>query len=299
MIARALIVLVLLAATARADDKVALLPLDAAAKLDVYGQVVASEIAQALIAGKIDVVVVLPKMGVPDEAKLIVDGKLAAGKGGAIELSIRVRDPKAVVIVQQFHATAASLETLAKTTRDLSAKVLPVVRDTLVEMTTKPIEPVKPPVITPVEPPAKPQARPLLVGIMTKSSSSDAEKLRAALVDHVPGWVTAAQRLPSVIEAGMLDAKTATKTVSGSTADRAIALEILSYSLWGDDVPMGKARVRVRIADAGQILFERVVVTDTIVGDKAMSTDAFAERVALEVLAILRPHVKKTVPAWR
>ena len=68
MIARVLLLLVLLAPLARADDKVALLPLDAAAKLEVYGQVVASEIAQALIAGKIDVVVVLPKMAVPVEA---------------------------------------------------------------------------------------------------------------------------------------------------------------------------------------------------------------------------------------
>jgi hypothetical protein len=157
--------------------------------------------------------------------------------------------------------------------------------------------PVRPPVVTPVVPQPRSQDRPLLVGVMTKSA--DADKLRAALVETVPGWVTAAQRVPSIIEAGMLDAKTAPKTVAGSNADRAIALEILSYSLWGDSVPMGKARVRVRVADAGQILFERIVVTDTIVGDKAMSTDAFAARVAAEVLAILRPHIKKTVPGWR
>jgi hypothetical protein len=302
MIARVLVLLVLLASTVRADDKVALLPLDAAAKLEVYGQVVASEIAKALVAGKIDVVVVLPKMAVPDEAKLIVDGKISAGKGGAIELWIRVRDPKAVGMVKDFPATASSLETLEKTTKDLAGKVLPVLRDKLeelakLEQAKTPVDPIK---VTPTPPPVPKLAptRQLLVGIMSKSSSADAEKFRAALVDRVPGWVTSAQRVPSVIEAGMLDAKAAPKTVAASTADRAIAFEVLGYSLWGDSVPMGKARVRVRVADAGQVLFERVVVTDTIVGDKGMSTDAFAGRVAAEVLSILRPHVRKAVPAW-
>ena len=299
MIARILITVCLLAATARADDKVALLPLDAPAKLEVYGQVVASEIAQALIAGKIDVVVVLPKMAVPDEAKLIVDGKISAGKGTAIDLSIRVREPKVIKPVVELKRTAASLETLDKTTRELADEVLPALRDKLAAI-TKASEPVIKPVITPVRPvePQREALRPILVGVMSKSSSANADKLRIALVETMPSWVARAQRVSSTIEAGMLDAKTATKTVAGSNTDRAIAFEVLGYSLWGDTVPMGRARVRVRIADAGQILFERVVVTDTIVGDKGMSTDAFALRVANDVLAILRPHVRRTVPGW-
>ena len=299
MIARLVITLCLLATAASADDKVALLPLDASAKVEVYGQVVASEIAQALIAAKVDVVVVLPKMAVPDEAKLIVDGKISAGKGGAIDLYIRVREPKVIKPVGEYRRTAASLETLDKTTREISDELLPALREKLAaiakanEPVIKPVAPVRPPV--PVEQP-RPALRPILVGVMAKSADDD--KLRAALVEIAPGWVARASRAASTIEAGMLDAKTATKTVAGSNADRAIAFEVLGYSLWGDTVPMGRARVRVRIADAGQILFERVVVTDTIVGDKGMSTDAFALRVAADVLSILRPHVRKAVPGW-
>lgn len=299
MIARIVITLCLLASVARAD-KVALLPLDASAKVEVYGQVVASEIAQALIAAKVDVVVVLPKMAVPDEAKLIVDGKISAGKGGAIELYIRVREPKVIKPVGEYRRTSPSLETLPKTTREIFDELLPALREKLAEI-AKASEPVIKPAITPVRPvePPKPAAlRPILVGVMAKSSSENADKLRLALVETTPGWVARAARAASTIEAGMLDAKTATKTVAGSNADRAIAFEVLGYSLWGDTVPMGRARVRVRIADAGQILFERVVVTDTIVGDKGMSTDAFAQRVAADVLSILRPHVRKAVPGW-
>jgi len=296
---RALLLIVVFASTARADDgKVALLPLDAASKLEVYGQVVASEIAQALIAGKIDVVVVLPKMAVPEQAKLIVDGKIAAGKGGAIELSIRVRDPKSGAVAQQFQATAASLETLDKTTKELAEKVLPVLRDKLEQLSTKPgVEPAKPPA-QPIAPRTMP-ARPVLVGVGTRSMARATQAFRTALADAVPGWVSEAHRAASIVEPNMLDAKTATKTVAGSNADRAIAFDVLSYKLWGTKVPMGTARVRVRIADAGQILFDRVVVTDTIVGDREMSTELFAARVAREVLSIMRPHVREAVPGWQ
>ena len=296
---RAIVLVLLFASTARADDsKVALLPLDAAAKLEVYGQVVASEIAQALIAGRIDVVVVLPKMAVPEQAKLIVDGKISAGKGGAIELSIRVRDPKSGAMVQQFQATAASLETLDKTTKELSEKVLPVLRDKLDQLANKPVVDAGKQPPRPIGPRTMP-ARPVLIGVGTKSMSPATQTFRTVLADAVPGWVSEAHRAASIVEANMLDAKTATKTVAGSNADRAIAFEVLSYKLWGDKVPMGTARVRVRIADAGQILFDRVVVTDTIVGDKEMSAELFAARVAREVLSIMRPHVRRAVPAWQ
>src|SRR5579863_5943901 len=81
------------ATPARADGQVALLPLDADQQLELYGQPVASEIARALAAGGVDVVVVGPKSSVPEHVSLIVDGKVSAAKGDAVALSIRVRDP--------------------------------------------------------------------------------------------------------------------------------------------------------------------------------------------------------------
>jgi hypothetical protein len=291
-----LLVVLAFVSPAFADGKVALLPLDSTAKLDVYGQVVAAEIAKTLRAGNIDVVVVLPKMAVPDEAKLIVDGKILQ-KGAAIEVTLRIREPKSATAGRPFPpATAASLEKLESTTKELAEQLLPVLREKLAEI-AKAADPVK---VTPPPPvdttPRVAPARPLLVGIGAKSSSNEA--LRAALAETVPGWVSHAHRAASVIEVGTLDAKTAPKTVAGSNTDRAIAFEVLSYKLWGNSVPMGRARVRVRIADAGKVLFDRVVVTNTVVGDKDMQTDRFAALVATEVLSILRPHVRKAVPAW-
>jgi hypothetical protein len=63
-------------------------------------------------------------------------------------------------------------------------------------------------------------------------------------------------------------------------------------------IPVATARVRVRIADAERVVFERVVVTDTVVGERGMAPAALAARVAAEVLAILRPHARRAVAAW-
>jgi hypothetical protein len=61
---------------------------------------------------------------------------------------------------------------------------------------------------------------------------------------------------------------------------------------------MARARVRVWIADASAVVFDRVVVTDTVVGDKGLAPPELAARVAREVLAILRPHLRRQVPSW-
>jgi hypothetical protein len=45
-------------------------------------------------------------------------------------------------------------------------------------------------------------------------------------------------------------------------------------------------------------VFDRVVVTDTVVGDKGVAQPELAARVAREVLAILRPHMRRRVPSW-
>ncbi|HEY5934096.1 MAG TPA: hypothetical protein VIU61_05670, partial [Kofleriaceae bacterium] len=111
-------------------DAVALLPLDTDARLELYGQPVASEIARALIAGGIDVVVVGPKMAVPDRAKLVVDGTIK-GKGDAVVLTIRVRirENGKALQPQPLESTAPSLTAIDKAAEDLARRLLPIVRD--------------------------------------------------------------------------------------------------------------------------------------------------------------------------
>src|SRR5690348_14307360 len=90
------------------DNAVALLPLDADAKLELYSQSVASEVARALVAGGVDVVVVGPKMEVPQRARMFVDGTIT-GKGDSITLTLRIRDARAGTVLGSVPATATSV----------------------------------------------------------------------------------------------------------------------------------------------------------------------------------------------
>ncbi|HEU4726764.1 MAG TPA: hypothetical protein VFT22_02715, partial [Kofleriaceae bacterium] len=127
--------LVGLAPLARAEpgaaDAVALLPLDAERSLEIYGQPVASEIARALVAGSVQVVVVGPRMAVPERARLIIDGTISLGKASAVTISLRIRDPLDGKVLDTLSATAPGLAKIDSAAAELSARILPIIRDKL------------------------------------------------------------------------------------------------------------------------------------------------------------------------
>jgi hypothetical protein len=273
---------------------VALLPLDAGPRLEIYGQAVATEIARALTAGGVEVVVVGANMDVPAGARLIVDGTLANEKG-VVSLSMRVRNPIDSTVLETLSATAFGLAQIDKAAADLSARVLPVVRARLAALADRPAGDGP----RGLPPPNGAQTRPLLVGI---TAGSRAEPLRAALAEAAPRWTLAARREARLVDARTLAGKLAPRAVATTNAERAVELLVLDYSVRSlasaRDVPLARARVRVRISDASAVLFDRVVATDTIVGERSMAPAELAARAAAEVLAILRPHVRRAVPRW-
>ncbi|MDQ3370890.1 MAG: hypothetical protein M3680_36185, partial [Myxococcota bacterium] len=101
------------------------------------------------------------------------------------------------------------------------------------------------------------------------------------------------------VDPAQLDRPAAPATVASSAADRAVLFEVLRYTVEPGAVPLARARVRVRIASATEVVFDRVVVTDTVVGDRGMTPELLAARVTREVLSILRPHVRRAVAGWR
>jgi hypothetical protein len=272
----ALLVLFLVAGRAFAEshDAVALLPLDADKRLEIYGQPVASEIARELSAGGIEVVVVGAKMAVPERARLVLDGTITAGKDGAVALAIRIRERTSGTVLDKLDATAPSLTAIDRAASELSARVLPSVKTHLAALD-------KPPPAPHSEeghrapPPPPPQH--VLVGTVGPGKLHDA--LAAALGEWVPrhGYVAA-----------------------DKDGEATLALTLVGYEVEHGEVPLAHARVRARIEDrAHKKLFDRVVVTDTVVGDKKMADDQLAARAAREVLHILEPHMRRAVPSWR
>jgi hypothetical protein len=289
-------------------DAVALLPFDADRSLELYGQPVASEIARALVAGAVQVVVVGPRMAVPERARLIIDGTIALGKASAITISIRIRNTLDGKVLDTLSATAPGLAKLDGAAAELSARILPIVRDRLAAQ-----HPAVPDdhdhdhghvVQTPRLPDTD---RTVLIAVAdARPASRDAKltPLAAALDTAVGDWTRAHHRLPQKIDASKLDPKIAAKAVVAGATDLAIGFWVLDYQpepgelAETRDVPMARGRVRVRIADASAVVFDRVIATDTVLGDRKLGSSELAARVAREVLAILRPHMLRHVRSW-
>ena len=296
---------VLASVQARADEPahaVALLPLDADAKMELYGQPVASEVARALVKGGIEVVVVGPKMAVPAQARLVVDGTIKAGKDGTVMISVRIRDASDGSVYDTIPVTAASQTAIDHAAEELSAKVLPSVQTKLKDLIEKDraaaaMREVKPRVTTP--PPVAVKSLQVLTAVASSVSATSAsgDALSKALSAQLVPW--AAHRHHEVVVSSALG-KNASKSVSIRKADFAIELNVLDVTIDHNDdqIPLATARVRVRISDPQSTVFDRVIVTNTIVGEKNLATDKMIERIAREVLSIAEPHVKRRIPTW-
>lgn len=245
---------------------IALLPLDADQPLEIYGQPVASELARALVAGGFDVVVVGPKMAVPERAQLIVDGKIAGPPKGertqTVTLTVRVRSAAEGLVLETLEAKADGLASIDRAAADLSTRMLPVIRTQLAAQTAQrdPPKPAPPAIVRAPAPAPKP---------WEIATSGTDPALAAALAAEVPAW---------------------SRTVPGTK----IELVVKDYTITrAKVVSLARARVHVRTWQGTRKTFDRVVVTDTVVGDRVMFSGALVSRVAREVLAIAAPHVRR------
>lgn len=107
--------------------------------------------------------------------------------------------------------------------------------------------------------------------------------------------VLGAEPLRAPLAATLLARAESTQHVVREGSATTILLEVRGYEVVAGAVPMARARVRLAIGSQ----FDRVLFTDTVVGDKGMASDALAARVAQEVLVIARPHLKRVVTSWR
>jgi hypothetical protein len=278
-------------------DAVALLPLDADQRLEIYGQPVASEVARALVAGGIDVVVVGPKMAVPERARLVLSGMISAGKGDAVELVIRIRDRTTGSVLDKLEATAPALTNIDRAAAELSARVLPAVRARLVKAPELPAgHDDKTPVVAPARP-AKTRIVAAIAAAPVTVPASPVVELHDGFAPALAAW---AEHHHRQLDATAAFASLSTaKTAAAGDAELAIAIEPLAYELVEGTVPMARARVHVRIADAKHVAFDRIVETDTVVGERTMTADQLAARVAREVLWILEPHLRRAIGSWR
>jgi hypothetical protein len=139
----------------------------------------------------------------------------------------------------------------------------------------------------------------MLVAISDARRGAPPTPLLAALDAAVADWGRAQHRPIQKLDPGALDREGAARNVAASGADFALGFWILDYAPEAGALPMARARVRVQITDARAVVFDRVVATDTVLGEPGLGGAELATRVAREVLAILRPHLRRIVASWQ
>jgi len=233
--------------------------------------------------------VVGPKAGVPERARIVVDGRIAGDTADNVVITLRVRDRFDGTVLDTLTATAP-LANIDRAASDLSARLLPSVVGILDKLHhPPPADPGRPPPHLPAEP-----AKPRLVLI---SIIADAP-FKAPLADAIAAWAGEHHHATQVAEPSALGPDAAGKAIEKAGAELGIAFEVDRYLPEPGMVDMARALVRVRISTPAGVAFDRVVVTDTVVGDRKITEAQLAARVAREVLAIVAPHLHRAVPTW-
>jgi hypothetical protein len=267
---------------------VALLPLATGKGFELYGQPVAAEVARALRAGGLEVVVVSAGATPPARAHLAVDGTIAGGAHGAVALQVRVRDLDKGAVVATLDASAPELTELDHAAADLSSRVLAAVKEQLA-IRAKASEP--PPIVPPPHhdtppPQLRPAARPPVdlpaafawgTGLGPDFTDDTAAGVARALIARTGHR--------AVDQPGRPDGKPI-------AADYGLAIEIVKYEVEQDGVWTARASARVRWIDpGGHTLATRIVHTDTVVGSRKDDRAAVARDAAAELADILAPRV--------
>jgi hypothetical protein len=265
-------------AVAEPREVVALLPLAAEKRLALYGQPVASELARALRAGGLDVVLVSAGALVPSRARLVVDGHIAMA-GDAVVIDARVRDPARGVVVATVSARAAALTAIDRAAADLAAQLLPAVTAQLAALARA-----APPAERPA--PAPPVAAP------TRTVIDRRPVAHVEVVHRVPFAPARAVGEAIARRAGYAPADT-----PGAVLE--LHIEVLAFAIEDLGVPVGRARARVRAVAGGVTRFDRVVRTDSIVGARRATPETLARQAAAQIVDIVSPRLREQLAEAR
>ncbi len=268
---------------------IALLPLDAEPKLEIYGQPVATEIAHALIAGGLDVAVIGGKAAVPERARLIVDGTITS-KGDNVALAVRIRDRLTGTVLDTVSIATYERKDMESAIEDFAGRVVPAVKAQLaaVNRPALPRADRHPVTIPPVvQPPAR------FVTMIRGDASF--KLLKQALTTATTDLAAEQHRTYVAIEDTLEAAGAERARKDRERTEVGLELEVWSYVVDPEGLPTARAKVHATFTDCTGVAWRRTVVTDTIVGERSGDRTELAARTAREVLQVVLPHIKRFI----
>ncbi len=285
----ALLIVIALVAPARADDGkvIALLPLAAEKKLQIYGGPVSNEVAKALEQGGFTITVVSSTAPVPSKARLVIDGRIVRGDGTTVLLEARVRDPAVGKVVAELSASAPELTRIDEAAAHLADQLAPILRDGLAAQ-----DDAKKP---------KPKTKDVSENVPRTNPDTPAEPRPADTRPRARIEVKSGVRLgkddpelvPLLRGGGERLAGLVGYRADDEGADLIVAIELLGIAYGTGGVVTARARARVRVSDKTGVVWERTVRTDTLVGGRGDRRDAVARAAIEQIVDIAMPRVRE------
>ncbi len=290
----AVIVCALGGGAAADGSKLALLPLDTPPKLAIYGQPVAAEIARALTTAGLDVVVVGAQMAVPAEAVLVIEGSLVSARRKVkVELRLRTLDSRTPLATVSSKEVA--LEAIDRAASEVADALLPRLQRELEALASAHRPPAPPPPESSPAPVSAPVLQPALLAVVAPGA---ALTMREAFIEQMR---SAAAVLPGATyetrTAPLSDVSPASVMAMSAAASGALTLafDVRELVVADRGVFVGGVKVRVLVARAGRIIFDRQLTTDMVVGARKGNLEGLLALVAREVVTILRPRYVRSV----
>ena len=287
------------ASAARADEltTIAVIPLVAEQRLAIYGAPVASELATALRDAGRDVVLVSDVAVVPARAWLVVDGRLVA-TGKAVSIELRIRDPEHAVDVARLAAQAPRLEAIDTATAAIATQLVAAIAEA--EAARLRAQTPRPPPVTPDPPPdgPAPVVRPPPPPPIDPRPTARVIVRGRALHDRAG----AALDVPALVRPAM--ARLANRLGYRVVDDGAAALEVTVELTWvaagfEGAVPIGRGRARVQVSRDAQLVFDRKVRTDTVIGSRGDRVDTVVRLIAAQAADVVLPRLREQLGAAR
>ena len=283
-------------ASAQKAQRVAVLPLAAGhADLEIYSVPVAREIAAKLgRALSIQVDALADASTVPAIIDLVVDGRINKMSGGRIRLEARIRDAAVSRIVGSVSAKPRPLIEIDEAAAELAASLEPLIRAWRREQPRDPYR-----LVLEQSQPRVESRTPLLVILRATGSAADgaipvqeqASQAAYAFADRL--GIESIARTDALGDVNRVKVANVVRS-TGARFGLTLRIEKVSYDFRGVLSARGRARIRLIDRD-GEVRFETMVSTDTVVGDRGDRHSALVYMVAEQALDIAAPRLRKAL----
>jgi hypothetical protein len=271
------------------DGAIAVLPLTSSEKrLAMYGVPVARVLAAHLRQSGVTVETVTGSGSLPRRVAWVIDGRIVSSPGGRVVLEARLRDPGRGSAFGQVASKPGRLTEIDKLARQVAGDLTPLLaRARASSAKTSAITP--PPSPPPSSVSNTAPVRPAIV--ITRDREPIVTDAMASLVERL-GYRAVVGEMAGIAAPDKVRA-----ALGKASAPFALLAEVRSVDYeWDRGILTARGTMRLVLVDrAGKPIYNAVLDTDTLVGNRGDRHDALLGFVARQVMQMAAPRLRKAL----